>query len=144
MKSDNAEYEQYYPNGINKILKDISSNNNDFEKYEQFNHSHILTIEKTDTNYFILLKNGNLLSIFDNNTATLGRDITNKSDNEKLIGKVQINEKIIDVRCGSRHVLALTVSGKVYSWGPGNSPQVIFIISIKKSYLAWIWKRFRK
>ena len=95
----------------------MKQGNAEYENYEQFNDSNILTIEKTEFNYFILLKNGVLLSILDNKLTTLGRKINLKSQIDQTIGKVEIKEKVVDVRCGNRHVLALTICGKVYSWG---------------------------
>jgi len=102
----------------------MENQNSKFEKYEQFSHSNILTIEKTFYNYFILLKNGTLISVLDKNIETLGRRIRQNSEIDQTIGKVEINEKVIDVRCGERHVLALTICGKIYSWGNNEFGQV--------------------
>ena len=64
------------------------------------------------------------MSIFDNKPNTLGRNIRKNSQIDQTIGKVQIPEKIIDVRCGEKHVLALTICGKIYAWGENNYGQV--------------------
>ena len=104
-------------------LKDIIGIS-EYENYNKFGLSNVLTIEKTKHNYFILLSNGILLSIFDIKINTLGRDISKLSDAEKTIGKVEIKEKVIDVQCGNDHVLALTINGNIYAWGEFNSPQV--------------------
>lgn len=80
------------------------------------------------------MKNGTLLSIYDGKTTTLGRDISKKTEIEKTIGRVEIKEKIIDVRCGNRHVLALTICGRVYSWGEPNAPQVTIFYLFKVGF----------
>ncbi len=95
--------------------------------YEQFNHSFILTIEKTIYNYFILLKNGNLISIYDNNKSTIGRKINDDPKKLQKIGKVEIKERVIDIRCGEKHAIALTICGKVYTWGTNDLRQVMKI-----------------
>jgi len=58
----------------------------------------------------------------------LGRSIRKDSKMDQSIGKVQISERIIDVRCGERHVLALTICGKVFAWGDNNYGQVNLFI----------------
>ena len=58
---------------------------------------------------------------------TLGREFHKKKDeplDKYLIGKVDIKEKIIDLSCGNKHALALTINGRVYSWGENNVGQV--------------------
>jgi len=95
------------------------------EKYEQFNHSNILTIERTIDNYFILLKNGILVSLLDKKkSSTIGRKMRENSEINQSIGKVEIKEKVADVRCGDKHVLAITICGKIYSWGENSNGQV--------------------
>ena len=112
---------------INNSLKELKENdliNKEFENYNKFGLSNVLTIEKTNHNYFILLTNGTLLSIYDFSRRTLGREIEDGKEEENKIGKVEIKEKIIDVQCGKNHVLALTINGRIYAWGEMNSPQV--------------------
>lgn len=109
-----------------------------YEKYEKFNHTNILTIEKTISNYFILLKNGSLLSILDKKAQTLGRTIRKDSQIDQTIGKVQIPERIVDVRCGERHALALTICGKIYAWGENIFGQVNFILFLKNDFILCV------
>ena len=109
-------------NNIKKLYEAVITNK-EYENYNKFGNANILTIEKTIHNYFILLKNGTLLSIYSNSIKTLGRKIYDDDDEGNKIGKVEIKEQIIDVQCGKNHVLALSIDGSVYAWGE-SSPQV--------------------
>lgn len=77
----------------------------------------------TDSNTFLLSTKGKLYS-WGAHSHTLGRKIKTKEE-ARVPGEVIVyGKKLLSIACGSKHVLALDVDGKVYSWGKNDVGQL--------------------
>jgi len=65
-----------------------------------------------------LLSNGCLQSFGENIEGELGHGDTNPRSEPSYIEKL-LNDKIVQVECGFKHVIARSNLGKVFTWGWG-------------------------
>nr|XP_020136107.1 regulator of chromosome condensation isoform X5 [Microcebus murinus] len=63
-----------------------------------------------------LSKNGQVYSFGCNDEGALGRD-TSVEGSETVPGKVELQEKVVQVSAGDSHTAALTEDGRVFLWG---------------------------
>jgi alpha-tubulin suppressor-like RCC1 family protein len=71
----------------------------------------------------MLLKNGHLLS-WGENTFSLGRKCKTSGGESSIPKEIEFKIKIIDVACGSEHILVRNIAMEVYSWGKNDFGQV--------------------
>jgi len=69
-------------------------------------------------------ENGELYSWGYNTYSQLGNGTTNHSETPLLVKGSLAEKKVVQVRCGNHHSLALTSDGEVYGWGQNNAGQV--------------------
>jgi len=83
-----------------------------------------IQIEFTAMNTFIL-KPDNRLYSFGAHSACLGRE-SSLDEDDKEVGEVIVSEDelIKKIATGKSHVLALTLTGKVYAWGKNDKGQL--------------------
>ena len=100
-------------------FKDIffsSSNENknlyDFNPYYNPRSPFILTIEVSQKGMFILLRNGLIIKL-----SNEQRKIDSIYSNSKLNNMISIGTKIVDISCGIQHILARGRDCRIYSWG---------------------------
>ena len=83
-----------------------------------------MLITSTEKNYFILLKNGRLLS-WGENTFSLGRKCKTSGNESSIPKEIELKIKLLDITCGSEHILVRNVHMEVFSWGKNDFGQVI-------------------
>jgi alpha-tubulin suppressor-like RCC1 family protein len=101
--------------GIKDILFSSSNENKnlyDFNPYYNARSPFILTIEMTQKGMFILLRNGLIIKL-----SNEQRKIESIYSNSKLNNMISIGTKIVDISCGIQHILARGRDCRIYSWG---------------------------
>ena len=80
----------------------------------------------TGKNFAILLSsNGICFGIGSNEMGELGmKDVKFCEKPEEIIELVQFNERIVQVGCGFKHTVCVSVNGKAYSWGNNSFGQL--------------------
>lgn len=71
----------------------------------------------------VLFEDGSLYSWGISAKGCLGLGEGRKQTNNRL-ERISIKEKVVQVKVGANHVLALTQEGKVYAWGDNSKGQV--------------------
>ncbi len=84
----------------------------DFNPYYNPRSPFILTIETTQKGKFILLRNGLIIKL-----SNEQRKIESIYSNSKLNNMISIGTKIVDISCGIQHILARGRDCRIYSWG---------------------------
>jgi alpha-tubulin suppressor-like RCC1 family protein len=91
--------------------------------YEQNKFKKIIKISCGSRHSFVITESGELYGFGDNTYGQIGCGNTQKQLTPIKINGFN-NEKIISIACGGRHSIALTSSGKVYSWGHNDCGQL--------------------
>lgn len=83
----------------------------------------ILTMEYTNRTFYLLLKNGNVLSYGEDST---GKIVKADAKTEALYvpRPLKFSLKIVDISCGNEHCLIRGDNYKVYSWGSNSYGQL--------------------
>lgn len=67
---------------------------------------------------------GSLYTCGENENGKLGLDDSQLSDTSQLQKLFSVNEQVITVACGGNHTVAVTSSGKLYTFGQGDHGQL--------------------
>ena len=80
----------------------------------------------TGKNFAILLSfNGICFGLGSNEMGELGmKDVKFCERPQEIINLIQFNERIIQVKCGYKHTVCVSINGKVYSWGNNSFGQL--------------------
>jgi alpha-tubulin suppressor-like RCC1 family protein len=80
----------------------------------------------TGKNFAILLSfNGICFGLGSNEMGELGmKDVKFCERPQEIVDLIQFNERIIQVKCGYKHSICVSVNGKVYSWGNNSFGQL--------------------
>ncbi|XP_060061692.1 regulator of chromosome condensation isoform X5 [Erinaceus europaeus] len=76
----------------------------------------IVQVEAGGMHTVCLSKSGQVYSFGCNDEGALGRD-TSMEGSEMIPGKVELQEKVVQVSAGDSHTAALTEDGRVFLWG---------------------------
>jgi hypothetical protein len=112
--NSNKDYIKSFRNLVEKSRNNEKIITNEFEK------NHVLTVQLTKTNLFILLKNGIVLSC----------DLDSKKKEKHLYKEkglpqeIKVHTKLIDLVCGKAHCLARGFDNKIYAWGSNSYGQL--------------------
>ncbi|XP_019892346.2 serine/threonine-protein kinase Nek8 [Musca domestica] len=85
-------------------------------RMESVRNYHIISACAGEGFTILLTQTGSILSCGDNSKYALGHDNEKTYHSPKLIEKLE-NVHVKEIKCGTTHVLALSVDGAVYTWG---------------------------
>ncbi|PFX34572.1 X-linked retinitis pigmentosa GTPase regulator [Stylophora pistillata] len=72
----------------------------------------------------VVTDDGSLFTCGENESGKLGLDESQTGDTSKVQKLFSINEEVVSVACGGNHTVAVTKSGKLYSFGQGDHGQL--------------------
>lgn len=91
-------------------------------------YNRLIAVEGNDDVTFYLLEDGRLFCSGKSKYGLIGRgekesqncDVVIYESNTRKLFRVPVPEKVIDIKVGRNHALALTLYGEVYAWGQNN------------------------
>jgi alpha-tubulin suppressor-like RCC1 family protein len=106
-------------------VKQVSKNKETIFGYSSVENNDILTIQCTESNIFVLLNNGKIIS-WGKNNAALGRKCFDANVDSYIPKFIKMEQKIkfVEISCGINYCLARGNNFVVYSWGYNTHGQV--------------------
>ena len=108
--------------GVEDIIEQSNEDPQFVFNYHPFRDNDVLVTESTNNEIFVLLKNGSVIKI---NIEAAIRNQKLETNNE-YISNIFLPYKLINISCGSDHILAKGINNKLYSWGSNIYGQVNF------------------